>query len=100
MNYTFISKMLLGSQDRSVGIEMSYRLDRLSLIPGRERDFSLHHSVDTGSGAHPASYTMGTKGFFPRGKEARDWSSPLTTIYHSGQEWLSYTSTPIYIFMA
>jgi hypothetical protein len=30
--------------------------------------FSLHHSVQNGSGAHPASYPMGTRGFFPGGK--------------------------------
>jgi len=31
-------------------------------------NFSLHHRVETGSGAHPASYRMGTKGSFPGGK--------------------------------
>jgi hypothetical protein len=30
--------------------------------------FSLHHRVQNGSGAHPASYPMGTRGSFPRGK--------------------------------
>jgi hypothetical protein len=29
------------------------------------RNFSLHHRVQTGSGAHPASYPMGTRGSFP-----------------------------------
>jgi hypothetical protein len=28
-------------------------------------NFSLHHRVQKGSGAHPASYPMGTKGLFP-----------------------------------
>jgi hypothetical protein len=32
------------------------------------QDFSLLHSVQTDSGAHPVSYPMGTGGFFPRGK--------------------------------
>jgi hypothetical protein len=27
--------------------------------------FSLHHRVHNGSGAHPASYPMGTRGSFP-----------------------------------
>jgi hypothetical protein len=31
------------------------------------QDFSLLHSVQTGSGAHQASYPMGTRGRFPRG---------------------------------
>jgi hypothetical protein len=34
------------------------------------QDFSLLHSVQTGSGAHPASYPMGTGDFSPRGKAA------------------------------
>jgi hypothetical protein len=34
-------------------------------------NFSLHHRVKNGSGAHPASYTMGTRGSFPGGKAAR-----------------------------
>jgi hypothetical protein len=68
MNYTFISGMFLGSQDRSVGIEMSYGLDGLGPILSRGRDFSLYYNIDAGSGAHPASYTMGIKGSFPRDK--------------------------------
>jgi hypothetical protein len=38
-----------GSWDSSVGIATDYGLD------GQERDFSLLHSVEIGSGAHPAS---------------------------------------------
>jgi hypothetical protein len=34
-------------------------------------NFSLHHRVQNGSGAHPASYPMGTRGCFPGGKAAR-----------------------------
>jgi hypothetical protein len=30
----------------------------------------LHHRVQNGSGAHPASYPMGTRGYFPGGKAA------------------------------
>jgi len=33
-------------------------------------NFSLHHRVQTGSGAHPASYPMGIRGSFPGGKAA------------------------------
>jgi hypothetical protein len=36
----------------------------------RERDFSLLHNVQTGSGAHTVSYPMGTMGIFPGGKAA------------------------------
>jgi hypothetical protein len=34
------------------------------------QDFPLLHSVQTGSGAHLASYPMGTRGSFPGGKAA------------------------------
>jgi hypothetical protein len=43
-------------------------------------NFSLHHSVQTGSGAHLASYTVGTRDSFAGGKEAGAWSWPLTCI--------------------
>jgi hypothetical protein len=36
----------------------------------RKRDFSLLHSVQAGSRAHRASYSVGTGGYFPEGKEA------------------------------
>jgi len=34
------------------------------------KDFSSSLCVQTGSGAHPASCTMGTRGPFPGGKSA------------------------------
>jgi hypothetical protein len=50
------------------------------LIPGRARDFSLFHSVQTGSGTHPVSYPVGTGGFSPWGVKwvghEEDHSSP------------------------
>jgi hypothetical protein len=39
-------------------------------LPTGPKDFSLFHSVQTISGAHPASYTMGTGGSFTGGKVA------------------------------
>jgi hypothetical protein len=39
-------------------------------FPAGAGNFSLHHSVQTGSGAQPASYPMGTKGSFPGNKVA------------------------------
>jgi hypothetical protein len=38
--------------------------------------------------AHPASYPMGTGGYFPGGKAAGAWSWPLTSIKCRGQECL------------
>jgi hypothetical protein len=37
-------------------------------FPTEAEDSSCHFCVQTGSGAHPTSYTMGTRGFFPRGE--------------------------------
>jgi hypothetical protein len=36
-------------------------------VPAAAGNFSLHHRVQTGSEAHPASYPMGTRGSFPGG---------------------------------
>jgi hypothetical protein len=43
------------------------------------KDFSLLHSVKIDSGAHPLSYAMGTRDFFPRGvnRPERDADDPL-----------------------
>jgi hypothetical protein len=59
------------SHDSSVGIALGYGLDdrgfRVRFPVGAE-NFSLHHRVHNGSGAHPASYPVGTRGSFPGGK--------------------------------
>jgi hypothetical protein len=34
-------------------------------IPGRARNYFLFYSVQAGSGDHPVSYSMGTRGTFP-----------------------------------
>jgi hypothetical protein len=58
------------SRDSSVSIATGYRLDYRGSIPGGGWEFSLRHRVQTGSGPHTASYPMGTRGSFPRGKAA------------------------------
>jgi hypothetical protein len=61
------------SCDSSVGIALSYGLDdRGSRVrfAAEAGNFSLHHSVQNGSGAQPASYPMGTRGSFSGGKAA------------------------------
>jgi hypothetical protein len=60
------------SRDSSVGIALGYELDDWGSrvrFPAAAGNFSLHR-VQNGSGAHPASYLMGTKGFFAGGKAA------------------------------
>jgi hypothetical protein len=56
--------------------------------------FSLHHRVQNGSGAHPASYPMGTRGSFPGGTAAEAWSWPLTSISCRGQR-MSWAIPPL-----
>jgi hypothetical protein len=61
------------SRDSSVGIALGYGLDDWGSrvrFPAEDGSFSLHHRVQIGSGAHPASYPMGTRGSFPGGKAA------------------------------
>jgi len=38
--------------------------------PTEAGNLSFHHRVQIGSGVHPASYPMGTRGSFPGGKAA------------------------------
>jgi hypothetical protein len=47
-----------GLDDRAIGVRS----------PAGTKDFSCSLCVQTGSGAHPASCTMGTGGPFPGGK--------------------------------
>jgi hypothetical protein len=61
------------SRDSSVGIALGYGLDdRGSRVrfPSGAGNFSLHHRVRNGAGAHPASYPMGTRGSFSGSKAA------------------------------
>jgi hypothetical protein len=58
-------------RDSSVGIALGYRLDDRGArvrFPAGAGNFSFHYRVQNGSGAHPASYPMGTTVSFPRGK--------------------------------
>jgi hypothetical protein len=64
------------------------------------RCFPFLQSVLTGSGAHPASYPMGSEGSFPKCKGAGTWSWPLTSVLCRSQEWWTYNSTLPYVFMA
>jgi hypothetical protein len=59
--------LFLKSRDSSVGIALGYRLDdRGSRVafPEGAGNFSLHHRVQNGSGVHPASYPVATRGSF------------------------------------
>jgi hypothetical protein len=71
------------SRYSSVGIATGYGLDdQCSGVrcPAGAEKFSLLHRVQTGSGARPTSYPMGTGVSFPGGKAAEAWSWPLTSF--------------------
>jgi hypothetical protein len=59
-----------------VGIATDYGLDGQGSVPDRDKRFSVIHSIQTGSGVHPASYTMGTGGSFLDGKEGHEADHP------------------------
>jgi hypothetical protein len=61
------------SRDSSVGIALGYGTIGVR-FPAGAGNFSLNHRVQNGSGAHPAPYPMGIRGYFP-GREA-DHSPP------------------------
>jgi hypothetical protein len=48
----------LRNQNSSISIVVGYCVDIWGSIPGRARDFSVPHSIQTSSRAHPASYPM------------------------------------------
>jgi hypothetical protein len=54
---------------KSLGYGLDDRGSRVR-FPAGAGNFSLHHRVQNGSGAHPASYPMGTRGPFPGDKAA------------------------------
>jgi hypothetical protein len=72
MKYIWVL-IFLKSRDSLVGIALGYGLDDRGswgrFLEGA-RDFSLHHRVQNGSGAHPFSYVMDTRGSFPESKAA------------------------------
>jgi hypothetical protein len=68
-------------------------------MSAKKRYLSFHHSVQTGCGAHPASYSIGATLSFPEIKrlECEIDHSPAT-IADVKNEWI-YASTPQYAFM-
>jgi hypothetical protein len=71
--YIYMSTSCKKSRHSSVGIALSYGLDdRISRFrfPAGAGNFSLHHRVQNGSGAHPPSSPIDNTGSFPGGKGA------------------------------
>jgi hypothetical protein len=92
---SFLVSFVIGySRDSSVGITLGYRLDDRSSrvrFPAGAGNFSLHHHVQNGSGAHSASYSVGTR--------ALSRGAKLTTHLHlvprSKNAWSHTTTLPI-----
>jgi hypothetical protein len=63
--------IIMGSRVSSGSVVSDYGLDDRAIgvrSPAGAEDFSYSICIQTGSGAHPASCTMGTGGPFPGGK--------------------------------
>jgi hypothetical protein len=90
LNSTGIAQSVYGLDDRMIGVR----------VPAEAVNFSLQHRVQTGCGAHPASYTVGIGSSFPGGKASG--GVKLTTHLHlvpRSKNASIYTSTPQYAFM-
>jgi hypothetical protein len=71
--FKFKNVLITGSRVSSGSIVSDYGLDVRAIgvrSSAGAKDFSCNLCVQTGSGAHPASCTMGTGGPFPGGKSA------------------------------
>jgi hypothetical protein len=71
LNVIYTDFVVVKEPVSSVGIVSCYGLDDRAIgvrSPTGEKDISSSLCVQTGSGAHPASCTMGTLGSFPLGK--------------------------------
>jgi hypothetical protein len=96
---------IIRSRDSSVGIALGYGLDDRGsrvLFPAGAGNFSLHHCVQKGSGAHTTSYPMVpgvlSLGVKPLGREAVH-SPPSSAGGGSKNEW-RLPPLPQYAFMA
>jgi hypothetical protein len=90
------------SCDSSVGIALGYGLnDRGSRVrfPEGVGNFS-HYRVQNGSGVHPASYPIGTRGSFPCGKAAGVWNYHLPPSSTEVKECVELYLHPHYAFTA
>jgi hypothetical protein len=75
--FTSIQVGAVMAQWFSAGLRAGWSVVR---IPAGAGNFSLHHSVQNGYGAHPACYPMSIMGSFPADKAVGAWSWPPTSI--------------------
>jgi hypothetical protein len=84
--YIYIYIYIFKSREISVNTVTRLRAGPLGFDSRQGLDFSFHHQVWTGSGAHPATYPAGYRGLIPRRWSGWAWSWPLTSIYCPGEE--------------
>jgi hypothetical protein len=86
------------SRDSSVGVATRLRAgrsgSRVRFLAGAG-NFSFHHRVQNCSGAHPASYPMGTRGCLAGGKRPRCETDHLHIVPRSKNEWICTSTLPI-----
>jgi hypothetical protein len=97
-SYDFSLLFFVWSRASSVSIVSDYQLDDRVIgvrFPAEVKHFSSSLCVQTGSGAHPASYSVGTRGPFPEGKARpgrdADHSPHLVSMSRMSR---SYTFSP------
>jgi hypothetical protein len=83
-------------------LTLGYGLDDWGSVPGRENygNFSLCHCIQTGSGAHPASYPMGTGALFTGIKRPGLGAEHLPPSSADVKNAWSCTSIAQYVFVA
>jgi hypothetical protein len=90
------------SWDSSVDIATGCTLDDWMIgvqFPVGAGNFSLPPHIQTGSGAHPASYPVDTRGCFPGGKVARPWSCISAPPVHLHVMALSEAQGQLYLYL-
>jgi hypothetical protein len=65
-NMKFVIQVIIGATGIALGYGLDYRGSRVRFPVGAV-NFSFRQHVQNGSGSHPASYPMGTRGLFPWG---------------------------------
>jgi hypothetical protein len=79
-----LNLLLFPQTGSSVGIVTRLQAGWGRSIPGRSRDFSLRHRVETDAGDHTAPCTTGTGSSLSGGTPAEAWSRPFTSIECQG----------------
>jgi hypothetical protein len=98
MNINLFKSALYKSRDSSVGKALGYGLDDWGSrvqFPAEAGNLSFHHSVQNGSGTHPASYPMVPGALSLGVKRPEREADHLHPSRAKVRNAWSYTSTPL-----